>query len=258
MGKGKHAGAPEKLIVSGKRLDGRKLNELRPLTIKAGVIPNADGSCALTLGETYILVGVYGPRECFPKHLAEQDRAYLSVIYDMAAFSTADRARPGPSRRSTEISKVIRNALSPAIFLEKYPRTKIDVYIEVTNANAGTRTAAITAAAVALADAGIEMRDLVTSVATGKADGEVMLDLFEPEDNYGEADMPLAIMPKTKDITLLQLDGELTYEEVEQMLTMSMKACEEIYEAQKKALKEKYAIEKSAEVEAGGEENGAV
>jgi exosome complex component RRP41 len=237
---GGKAGAPEKLIVGGKRLDGRKFNELRPLTIKAGVIPNADGSCALEMGETYILVGVYGPREVFPRHMTLQDRAVLECIYGMAAFSTSDRARPGPSRRSTEISKVIADALAPAIMLEKYPRTKIDVYIEVMNANAGTRTAAITAAAVALADAGIEMRDLVTSVASGKVEDELMLDLFEPEDNYGEADMPLAIMPRKKDITLLQMDGNLSKEEIQKLIEMSMKACEEIYEAQKAALKEKY------------------
>jgi exosome complex component RRP41 len=126
--------------------------------------------------------------------------------------------------------------------LEKYPRTKIDVYIEVMNANAGTRTAAITAAAVALADAGIEMRDLVASVAAGKIDDELVLDLFEPEDNYGEADMPLAIMPRKKDITLLQMDGNLTKEEIQKLIKMSVKACEEIYEAQKAALKEKYKI----------------
>ncbi|MEM2874224.1 MAG: exosome complex exonuclease Rrp41 [Candidatus Nanoarchaeia archaeon] len=253
----KKPGAPEKLIVNGKRLDGRKLDELRPLTIKAGVIPNADGSCSLQLGETHVLAAVYGPREVLPKHLAEANRAYLDCIYSMAAFSTSDRARPGPSRRSTEISKVIRDALAPAIFLEKYPRTKIDVYIEVTNANAGTRTAAITAAAVALADAGIEMRDLVASVASGKVDGHIVLDLFEPEDNFGEADMPLAMMPRTAEITLLQMDGELTPEEIRQMIELSMKACEKIYEKQKKALKEKYAGSIEA-IEAEGEGNGTV
>lgn len=250
-------GAPEKLIINGKRLDGRKLDEMRPLTIKAGTIPNADGSCSLQMGETHIIVGVYGPRECIPRHMSMPDKACLECIYTMAAFSTSDRARPGPSRRSTEISKVITDALIPAILLEKYPRTKIDVYIEVTNANAGTRTAAITAAAVALADAGIEMRDLVTSVASGKADGQVILDLFEPEDNFGEADMPLAVMPRTKQITLLQMDGELTSEEIDKMLTMSLDACEKIYELQKAALKEKYAAAKPAEGE-GEDADGTV
>jgi exosome complex component RRP41 len=244
-------GAPDKLIVNGKRLDGRKFDEMRELTIKAGIIPNADGSAQVDLGGTRAIAAVYGPREVFPRHLSDPDKAYLNCIYTMASFSTPDRARPGPSRRSVEISKVVKDALAPAIFLEKYPKTAIDVYIEIINANAGTRTAAIIAAAVALADAGIEMRDLVSSIAAGKVDGELLLDLFEPEDNFGDADMPFAMMPRTKEVTLLQMDGELTKDEIAELLKMNMKACEKIYEAQKVALKEKFATEKDLAQEEG-------
>jgi exosome complex component RRP41 len=244
-------GAPDKLIVNGKRLDGRKFDEMRELTIKAGIIPNADGSAQVDLGGTRAIAAVYGPREVFPRHLSDPDKAYLNCIYTMVSFSTPDRARPGPSRRSVEISKVVKDALAPAIFLEKYPKTAIDVYIEIINANAGTRTAAIIAAAVALADAGIEMRDLVSSIAAGKVDGELLLDLFEPEDNFGDADMPFAMMPRTKEITLLQMDGELTKDEIAELLKMNMKACEKIYEAQKVALKEKFATEKDLAQEEG-------
>jgi len=251
-----HFGAPEKLIVNGKRLDGRKFDELRPIKIKAGVIPNADGSSMIEQGETKIVCAVYGPREVFPRHLSEADKAYLNCVYTMVSFSTPERARPGPSRRSVEISKIIKDALSPAIFLERYPKTKIDVYMDVTNANAGTRCSAIVAASVALADAGIDMRDLVTAVASGKADGHLVLDMFQPEDNFGEADMPLAVMPRTNEITLLQMDGELTKEEIKKLIEMNIKACKEIYEIQKAALREKYENEKNAEVE-GEQSNGA-
>lgn len=240
-------GAPSKLIIKGKRLDGRAFDELRPLKIKAGLIESADGSAYVELGETRILAAVYGPREVLPKHLADPDKAYLDCVYDMMSFATAERNRPGPSRRSVEISKVVKDALAPAIFLEKYPKTKIDIYIEVVNANAGTRTAAITAAAVALADAGIEMKDLVASVALGKADGQLILDLFEPEDNFGQADVPIAIIPRTGQITLLQMDGDLTKEELKKLLEMGKKACMQIYKAQKKALKEKYKKEAAEE-----------
>jgi exosome complex component RRP41 len=241
------AGAPAHLIVNGKRLDGRLPEQMRDVEVKVGVIPLADGSCMLKLGETQVIAAVYGPREVVPKHMALQDKAYLECVYDMAAFSTTDRARPGPSRRSVEISKIMRDALAPAIFLEKYPRTKIDVYVEVINACAGTRTAAINAAAVALADAGIEMKDLVTAIACGKADGKIVLDLNEAEDNYGEADMPIALMPRTKQITLLQMDGQLTKEEINKMLELAFSACEQIYAKQSAALKEKYIVEETEE-----------
>ncbi len=232
-------GKPEKLIVKGKRLDGRAFDELRPLKIKAGVIKTADGSAYIELGKTKILVAVYGPKNMYPRRLTEQKRAYLNTYYNMMAFSTTDRAKPGYSRRSIEISKVMSEALAPAIMLEKYPQTRIDVAAEVINSHAGTRTAAITAAAVALADAGIELKDLVTSIAVGKADGELLLDLFNPEDNFGEADLAIAIMPRTKQITLMQGEGTLNEKEIKEMLKMAKKAIAHIYEEQKKALRER-------------------
>ena len=242
------------LLVKGKRLDGRTLDEVRPIKIKAGIIKQADGSCELEFGETKVIAAVYGPKKVLPKHLEENDRAYLKVYYYMAAFSTSERNRPGPSRRSKEISKVIRDALAPAIILEKYPQTSIHIYLEITNANAGTRTAAINAAAVALVDAGIEMRDMVTSVAAGKFENQVAIDLFQDEDNFGQADLPIAIMPRTGEITLLQMDGHLTPAELKTALEMARKACMQIYKAQRAAIITKYKQEQKEVFHEEGQE----
>ena len=233
---------PEKLIVEGKRLDGRLPEELRPLRIEAGILKRADGSAYVELGENKVLAAVYGPREMHPRHLQQPDSAVLRCRYNMAPFSVEERKRPGPDRRSVEISKVIREALEPAIFLELYPRAAIDVFIEILQADAGTRTAGITAASVALADAGVPMRDLVTAVAVGKVDGTIVLDLNKLEDNWGTSDMPIAMMPRKKLITLLQMDGHFTPAEFEQALELGVKGCERIYEVQKQALREKYSI----------------
>jgi exosome complex component RRP41 len=237
------------LLIKGKRLDGRKLDEMRPLTIKAGVIKNADGSCELQWGETKAIAAVYGPKKVLPKHLEENTRAYLKVYYNMTAYSTSERNRPGPSRRSKEISKVMRDALAPAILLEKYPQTAIHITVEITNANAGTRTAAINAASVALVDAGIEMRDIVTSVAAGKFENEVAIDLFQDEDNFGQADIPIAMMPRTNEITLVQMDGDMTADEVKKSIEMCKKACKKIAKIQRDAIVTKYSREDVQEEE---------
>lgn len=158
----------------------------------------------------------------------------------MQAFSVSDRKRPGPDRRSVEISKIIAEALEKVVLTELYPRASIDVYIEILQANAGTRCAGLTAASVALADAGIPMRDIVPAIAAGKADGHVLLDLNKEEDNYGQADVPLAIVPSTDDIVLLQMDGNMTREEFDHAIDMAFGACHEVYEEQKSALKKRY------------------
>jgi exosome complex component RRP41 len=231
----------------GVRLDGRKPDELRPIKIDVGILSNADGSAYIEQGKNKILAAVFGPKELHPKHMALPDRMVLRCRYHMAPFSVQERKSPAPSRREVELSKVIREALEPSIFLEYYPRTGIDVFIEVLQADGSTRCASITAASSALADAGIPMRDLVVACSTGKVDGTIVLDLMDTEDKMGEADVPLALMPNLNAITLLQMDGQLTLEEFEKAVNLALEGCKKIYTLQKEALKAKYVSFKEAE-----------
>jgi exosome complex component RRP41 len=135
---------------------------------------------------------------------------------------------------------VIRESLEPAIFMEYYPRTMIDIFIEVLQADGGTRCASITAAALALADSGIPMRDLVVACAAGKVDDTIVLDLMDTEDKMGSADVPVALMPNLNAITLLQMDGTLSTEEFESSVNLALEGCKQIYILQKEALRTKY------------------
>ena len=232
---------PEKLIdKKGSRLDGRKADELRPVKIEVGVLSNADGSAYIEQGKNKILAAVFGPREMHPKHLALPDRMVLRCRYHMAPFSVQERKSPAPSRREVELSKVIREALEPSLFVDLYPRTGVDVFVEVLQADGGTRCASITAASLAIADAGIPMRDLVVACAAGKVDDTVVLDLMDTEDKAGVADVPVAFMPNLNAVTLLQMDGILTPEEFENAVNMAMEGCKKIYALQKEVLKTKY------------------
>ena len=226
-----------------KRYDGRKPDELRPLKIESGVLPHADGSAYIEMGRNKILVGVFGPREMHPKRFSKPNMATLRCRYHMAPFSVNPRRSPAPSRRDREISMVMRYALEPAVFLERYPRSVIDVYAEILEADGGTRTACINAASVALVDAGIPVRDLVASCAAGKIDGQLVLDLGDYEDKEGDADVPLAYMPKTEHVTLLQMDGVLSQDEFNGCVDLAIEGCKQIYEVQREALKKKYGLD---------------
>ena len=232
---------PEKFIdENGIRSDGRRANEIRDVKIEVGVLSRADGSCYLEFGKNKVMAAVYGPREVHPRHQQKSNRAIVRYKYNMASFSVEDRKRPGPDRRSIEVSKVSREALEDQVFTEYFPKSAIDIFVEVLQADAGTRTAALNAASVALADAGIPMRSLVSACAVGKVDDTLVLDLNKDEDNYGQADMPIAMTPDGK-ITLLQMDGHLTEEEFKQGLEMAQEGCRQVYEMQRKALIDYYA-----------------
>jgi len=230
------------MVKEIKRQSGRKADEIRPIEAKVGIIPNADGSAMFKAGNTVAIAAVYGPKKMHPQHMQDPARGTLRCTYNMLSFSVTDRIRPGPNRRATEISKITEWALKPVVMLDNFPNTVVDVHIHMTQADAGTRCAGINAAAMALAQAGIPMKNIVSSIAAGKLDKTVVLDLDKFEDSdfdegEGSTDIPMTFTGDGK-LTHIQVDGYITKEQLKQAIEMARKASKEIYEVQKKALKD--------------------
>lgn len=230
-----------------KRSDGRKLDELRPIEAKVGVIPNADGSAYFKIGNTTAYAAVYGPRDLYPKFLQNPKEGVLRCYYNMMPFSGAgDRVRPGGNRRSKEISLVTENALGPVIDLVQFPNAVVDVFIEFPQTDAGSRCAGICAASMALADAGFVMKDLVCAIAVGKVGDKFLLDLSYEEESLKEeevSDIPVAMHLRDNKISLLQMDGTLKPADLKKALELARVGCKKIYEVQTQALKAKYEVE---------------
>jgi len=245
-------------MVYSKRLDGRGFEELRDIEAKAGVIKNADGSAYFRMGKTIAYAAVYGPRELFPKFMQNPKKGVLRCNYSMMPFSGAgERVRPGPSRRSKEISLVTNSAINAVINLDDFPNLVVDVFIELPQTDAGSRCCGINAAAIALADAGIPMKDLVSAVAVGQADKRVIVDLTYEEEHLPEfvkdvesehvADIPVAVIPSTGEITLLQMDGIVGRDVLMDALEKSKNALKKISQIQREALKNRFSIDASLE-----------
>ncbi len=232
--------------MSYKRKD-RALDEPRAIEAKVGVIKRADGSAMFKIGKTTAYAAVYGPRNIYPRFLADPTKGILRASYAMMPFAgVGERVRPGPNRRSREIALVTEQALLPVLDLSEFPNSVIDVIVELPQTDAGTRCAGICAAAMALADAGLTMKDLVAAVAVGCIDGTPIVDLSKEEEDYeGEvADIPIAVLPRSGKISLLQLDGEIDKENLMKAIEMGKKVCRKIYQIQKAALKKKYEVTK--------------
>jgi exosome complex component RRP41 len=232
-----------KKIENFERPDGRKLNELRPIKAKVGVIPNADGSAMYQSGDTIAIAAVYGPKKMHPQHQQDPAKGVLRCSYNMMTFSVNDRIKPGTSRRSTEISKITEWALEPVLMLDKFQGQVIDIFIHIIQADAGTRCAGINAASMALAHAGVPMKNLVCSVSVGKLDKTLVVDLTKEEEDFeegeGPTDIPVSMTPDGK-ITHLQLDGKIGPEQLKEVLDLGKEAAAKIYDIQKKALKEAF------------------
>ena len=130
----------------------------------------------------------------------------------------------------------------------------MDVFIELPQTDAGSRCAGITAAAMALADAGIKMKDMVSAVAVGFVDDKVCIDLDYNEEAYDHieggvegapvSDIPVAMIPSTGEFTLLQMDGLTQKEHLIEALEKAGPACEKIKELQLQAIAKRYEAEK--------------
>ncbi len=231
------------LLKDGKRLDGRAFNELRPIKIEAGILKNADGSAYLEWGNNKVLAAIYGPKEAVPKHFADPAKAIIKCRYSMAPFSgLSDHGRSGPNRRATEISKVTKEVFENVVLLNEFPGGEIDIFIEILQSDGGTRAAGITAASVALANAGIHMRDIVYAVSAGRIGEHVVLDVNMIEDNYSDADMPMAISPRNGDVLLLQMDGGFTRKQLNEAMGMVLEAGKTISRVQREALEKLYEV----------------
>jgi exosome complex component RRP41 len=234
------AGGSEKIMAEFKRPDGRKLNEMRPIEAKVGVIPNADGSAMFKFGDTIAIAAVYGPKELHPQHMQDPETGILRCNYSLMSFSVTERAKPGPNRRSMEISKVTEWALNPVVKIKQFPGTVIDIHINILQADASTRCAGINAASLALAHAGVPMTGLVGSVSIGKLDKTLVVDVSKEEEDWeeGEAatDVPFAFADGK--ISLLQLDGDISPSQLKDASKMAEEACKKIIDVQRNALKE--------------------
>src|SRR3989338_5446248 len=227
--------------MTEKRVDVRKADEMREVEAKVGIIKRADGSAMFRIGETIAIAAVYGPRELHPRYLQNPETGLLRCNYDMTSFSVPERKKPGPNRRSVEISLVTEKALLPVLELKQFPNAVVDVFVEIVQANAGTRCAGISAAALALAHAGVPMKDLVAAVSVGKVGNRIAIDLDKEEEDVEDAtDIPIAVTGRKQEISLLQLDGNVTKKDLIEAIKLAKQGCEKINKIQQKALKDAY------------------
>ncbi|EOX95793.1 3'-5'-exoribonuclease family protein isoform 1 [Theobroma cacao] len=219
----------EYVSPEGLRLDGRRPMEMRQIRAEIGTVARADGSAVFEMGNTKVIAAVYGPREVQNRSQQISDQALVRCEYSMANFSTGDRMRkPKGDRRSTEISLVIRQTMEACILTHLMPRSQIDIFVQVLQADGGTRSACINAATLALADAGIPMRDIVTSCSAGYLNSTPLLDLNYIEDSAGGPDVTVGILPKLDKVTLLQMDAKLPLDIFENVMGLATEGCKAV------------------------------
>ena len=232
------------------RPDGRRPDELRPLTLERHANPYAEGSCLVRMGGTLVLctasveTGVPGWRR-------GSGKGWVTAEYAMLPRATTERTsreRNGPGGRTQEIQRLIGRSLRASLTGFDFGEFTIRVDCDVLQADGGTRTASITGAAVALADAcGWLARThsvtnpflrLVSAVSVGMIDGEPRLDLNYAEDKGADVDANI-VMAHPDALVEVQGTGEakcFSRPDLDRMMDLAMAGGQVLFEAQRAAL----------------------
>ncbi|XP_065652192.1 exosome complex component RRP41 [Hydra vulgaris] len=221
----------------GLRFDGRKCHELRKITAKKGIFSQADGSAYIEQGNTKVIASVYGPHEVSNRSKTLHDSTLINCQFSMATFSMSERKnRPKGDRKSTEISMLLEKTFATAIMTELYPRSQIDIYVQVIQSDGGIIAACINVATLALIDAGVPMKDFVCACTSSYVQEKNLTDINHLEESSGSCQLTLAMLPRTAKVVAFQVSSRLHLDNLEELLKITKQGCLDIYNVLQQAV----------------------
>ncbi|KAL3890967.1 hypothetical protein ACJMK2_003233 [Sinanodonta woodiana] len=231
------------LLQNGKRQDGRKENNIRPIFLKAGVVSQARGSAYIEQNETKAICAVYGPREVIRKEDFSM-KGLLTCEFRFATFSCRERRQHQQDVEEKDYSVQLLEALEPAICLDKFPKAQVNIYVTVLQNDGSALAAAITCASVALADSGIEMYDMVAGSSVRVAGKSLLMDPsyqeeYKPEEDTGltnSGSVTVGLMPSLQQVSAITSKGEIEFELVKQAVAKCVEVCTQLYPVLQQAL----------------------
>ena len=235
-----------KLLLEGKRLDGRGYNEVRPITCEVGILPRTHGSALFTRGETQSLVsvtlGTIRDAQIIDGLLEEYTQNF-TLHYNFPPFSVGEiRPIRGPGRREIGHGALAERALGAVRPPEDEFAYTVRVVSDITESNGSSSMASVCGGSLALMDAGVPVTGAVAGISIGMVSDEggryeLLTDILGEEDHYGDMDFKVA--GTTKGITAIQLDIKavgLQHKAMVEALQRAKTARFEILETMSKAI----------------------
>ncbi|EME29837.1 Exosome complex component RRP41 [Galdieria sulphuraria] len=232
---------PREELISpdGLRTDGRRPLEIRKVTCRMGILPRADGSCHLEMGNTIVLATVYGPRELSSR---QSSCGIIRCEYSMASFASTDRRRGKRSdRNSVEMASSIKKTFENVLLTDLFPKSRVDIFIQVLQADGSERSAAINAVTIAMVNAGIPMKDLIVSCSAGYMENTTVMDLNHVEMITRGPQLTLAIYASTERMATAHLESKASFEIFENLIAIAKKGCLQMFDVMHSSI-ERYSL----------------
>mmetsp|Transcript_3902 Transcript_3902/g.7912 ORF Transcript_3902/g.7912 Transcript_3902/m.7912 type:complete len:240 (+) Transcript_3902:78-797(+) len=210
------------------RQDGRGPEEFRPACLQQGVLTRAQGSAFVELGRTKVMVGVFGPRE----HTDQGREPYSSVgrtTVDISIVTFPRRPKMGPrkTREEVHLASLVQEAVTSSLLLDRFPKLFVDINCTVLESDGSVATALILATSLALAHAGIEMKDTVSSctVCLEKGGTGLFIDPDGDEERKSSGTAIVAVAPASGQMTYISSWGSWTEDMMQKAIHMAVGGC---------------------------------
>ena len=233
------------------RHDGRRADQLRPITLTRDFIQHAEGSVLVEFGATRVICTA-SVEDKVPPFLRGQGQGWVTAEYGMLPRSTATRTPRETTRtggRSQEIQRLVGRSLRAVVEMAKLGERTFWVDCDVIQADGGTRTAAITGGFIALADAlaklveaqllpSLPLRDQVAAASVGVVAGTAVLDLDYPEDSSAEVDMNVVMTGSGEFVEIQGTAEQVPFgpDRLQEMLALARRGIEQLVALQRRAL----------------------
>lgn len=206
------------------------------LDIKRGPLTQAKGSAYIELGDTKVTVAVFDPRE-IPNKNKFNSQGELNCDFKFSPFACVRRRAPMPDSDEKSLARALHRALLPAVCRQEFPNFQVDVFVNVLEDDGSALAAAITAAGLALADAGIPMYDIITATNCGILDAKLFLDPTRVEEELCLSSSCVAVdhglitiarLSNHEQISEIWSCGSLDIEKVDKSLDVLSKSSQEV------------------------------
>lgn len=217
------------------RGDGRSLDKIRPVFLKTGVVSQAQGSAYIEQDGTKVICAVYGPRAVIKKEEFSM-KGQLTCEFKFTTFSCKHRRQHQQDSEEKDYSVQLLEALEPAVLLHKFPKAQVNIYVTVLQNDGSAIAASVTCASVAMADAGVEMYDLVTGCSARLADDHILLDPCTEEEYSSKehsavnnGSVTVGLMPSLNQISAVTSKGEIQFEHLKKAISKCVEMCVQLY-----------------------------
>jgi exosome complex component RRP41 len=227
----------ELLFISDLRIDGRKFQEIRDITIESDLITTANGSAMINAGGTKCLAWINGPQEGKSKNF--ENKGTIKCIFSIAPFASLTRKSDYKrDLKMREFSKTLKDIFEQVVILESYQRSEIQINVIVLQSEGSYKGVAINTVTLALINSGILIRDTVVGMSVGLYEDKPIYDLAMPEEKENIPLLNVAYLPHFRKFIFLELmNAKTPYDQTDILMQEAEKASSMLFEQIEKYLK---------------------